>query len=161
MGFLKAEIEVSSSIELVWWAWTRKERLVQWFAPDATIEPYLGGAYELYFHPANRDQMGTKGCIITHFEPKERLGFTWKGPDEFADTMNHEDALTYVLVTLSEAGGKTQVLVEHFGWKEGEEWEKARGWHEMAWSHVLGSLKSALESGEGDLCCFPQAAHQG
>ncbi|WP_409995163.1 SRPBCC domain-containing protein [Brevibacillus brevis] len=53
MGFFKTEIEVSSSIELVWWAWTRKERLVQWFAPDATIEPYLGGAYELYFHPAN------------------------------------------------------------------------------------------------------------
>jgi uncharacterized protein YndB with AHSA1/START domain len=157
MSALQVEIEVASSIELVWWAWTRGDRVVKWFAPDARIEPFLGGSYELFFNPANRDQMGTKGCIITLIQPKERLGFTWKGPDDFVDLMNQEDALTYVLVTLSEEAGKTKVLIEHFGWGEGEEWEKARSWHQMAWTQVLSSLKSALESGEGELCCAPQA----
>lgn len=33
--------------------------------------------------------------------------------------------------------------------KTTEEWNEAIKWHEMAWSGVLESLKSALEKGEG------------
>ncbi|KQL44903.1 ATPase [Brevibacillus choshinensis] len=156
MSAFQVETEIVSSMEQVWWAWTRSERIVQWFAPEANIEPRLGGAFELFFTPDNRDQMGTSGCIITLFEPKERLGFTWKGPDDFADLMNHDDSLTYVLVSLSENEGKTRIVIEHFGWKEGEEWENARSWHERAWFHALSSLRAAIESGKGDLCCAPQ-----
>jgi len=155
MSALQVETEIESSLELVWLAFTQTDRVIQWFAPDANIEPRLGGAYELFFDPSNREQMGTKGCFLTLFEPKERLGFTWKGPDDFASLMNQDNALTYVLVTLSEQAGKTKVVIEHFGWKESEEWDKARAWHEMAWSQVLASLKSALETGKGDLCCVP------
>lgn len=152
----QVETEILSTLELVWWAWTRSDRIVQWFAPEAHIEPRLGGAFELFFNPANREQMGTKGCLITHFEPQERLGFTWKGPDDFAALMNHDEALTYVLVSMAESEGKTRVVVEHYGWMEGEEWEKARAWHQMAWTHALASLKSAIEEGKGELCCVPQ-----
>jgi len=153
MSALQMETEVESPLELVWLAFTQADRVIQWFAPDANIEPRLGGSYELFFNPDNRDQMGTRGCLITLFEPNERLGFTWKGPDDFAALMNQDDALTYVLVTLSEQAGKTKVVIEHFGWKESGEWDKARAWHETAWSHVLTSLKTALESGKGNLCC--------
>ncbi|MDH4616522.1 SRPBCC domain-containing protein [Brevibacillus sp. AY1] len=155
MSSFQTEIDIASSKELVWLAWTQSERITKWFAPEAYLEPRLGGAYELYFTPGNHDTMGTKGCIVTLWEPQERLGFTWKGPDDFAAVMNHEGALTYVLVSLSEQEGATKVLVEHFGWGDTEEWEKARAWHQMAWSQVLGSLKKALEAGVGELCCTP------
>lgn len=155
MGSFQTEIEIAASKELVWLAWTQRERIIQWFAPEAYLEPRLGGAYELYFTPENHDVMGTKGCIVTLWEPQERLGFTWKGPDDFAAVMNHQDALTYVLVSLSEAQGFTRVVVEHFGWGETEEWEQARTWHQGAWAQALGSLKKAMEAGVGELCCSP------
>lgn len=154
METLEFQVEIASNKELVWFAWTQTDRIVKWFAPDANIEARVGGAFELFFDPTNHDHLCTKGCTITLLEPMERLGFTWRGPDEF-DIMNHEDSLTSVLVTLSEDNGVTRVLVEHTGWGQGSEWEKARAWHQMAWNQVLGSLKSALESGEGELCCAP------
>ncbi|WP_126425207.1 SRPBCC family protein [Brevibacillus marinus] len=153
METLQFEIDVASKKELVWRAWTQTERITKWFAPAAHIDARPGGAFELFFDPVNRDHMCTKGCTFTLLEPMERLGFTWKGPDEFAEVMNKDESLTYVLVTLSEENGATKVVVEHSGWGEGSEWENARNWHEIAWKQVLGSLKSALESGEGELCC--------
>lgn len=155
MNSFQAEIEITAPRDWVWWAWTHSERITKWFAPQANLEPRLGGAFELFFTPGNHDQMGTKGCIVTLWEPQERLGFTWKGPDDFASVMNHEKALTYVLVTLSEKEEGTHVLVEHFGWGDTEEWEKAKAWHQMAWPQVLSSLKKELESGKGELCCAP------
>ncbi|MBU5444844.1 SRPBCC domain-containing protein [Paenibacillus sp. MSJ-34] len=155
METLQFQVEIASSKELVWLAWTQTERIVQWFAPGAQIEARVGGSFELYFDPANRDQMSTKGCKITLLEPMDRLGFTWKGPDDLAQIMNKEGSLTTVLVTFAENNGFTKVVVEHAGWGEGGGWEKAIAWHRMAWNQVLGSLKSALESGTGELCCAP------
>lgn len=156
MTTIKQEITINASKEIVWWAWTLSERVVQWFAPGAHIEAKLGGAYELFFIPNNPDQMSTKGCRITQFEPQSRLSFTWKGPDDFASLMNDDGALTAVHVTLSEDGEySTKVTLEHAGWEEGTEWEKAIEWHQMAWNQVLSSLKSSIESSKGELCCTP------
>nr|WP_028986977.1 SRPBCC domain-containing protein [Thermicanus aegyptius] len=152
---LTAEITIAAPVNLVWWAWTRSDRITTWFAPKAMIEAKPGGSFELYFDPSNPDSMSTKGCVFTSVEPMRKLGFTWKGPDDFADVMNEDDSLTRVDVTFSEQNGSTYVVVEHKGWGEGELWEKARSWHEMAWTGVLDSLKKALESGEGSICCAP------
>lgn len=37
------------------------------------------------------------------------------------------------------------IKLVHDGWREGEEWEKARNWHENQWKIELKSLKSFLE----------------
>ncbi|UFJ41680.1 SRPBCC domain-containing protein [Brevibacillus humidisoli] len=150
------EVTIAASPELVWWAWTSSDRVAAWFAPEANVEARVGGAFELFFDPANREQMSTKGCIYTELKPKERLAFTWKGPDPFAELMNRQAELTRVVVTLQEENGGTRLLLEHAGWGDGDEWAKALEWHQMAWDQVLGSLKSALESGEGQLCCQPE-----
>jgi len=150
------EVSIQSSKELVWYAWIIEDRVTKWFAPAAHVEGKLGGAFELFFVPDNPDIMGTKGCKFIQFEPMDRLAFTWKGPDDFAEIMNQEGSLTTVHVTFSENGASTQVTVEHAGWGDGPEWEKAKEWHVMAWKQVLGSLKSSIESGEGDLCCVPE-----
>ena len=70
--------------------------------------------------------------------------------------MNHENELTEVKVSFIELGlSAASVTVEHIGFKEDNAWNEAFDWHQMAWTGVLDSLKSALEKGEGNLCCQP------
>lgn len=155
MEAVETQVLVKAPREVVWWAWTRAERITQWFAPAATIDPRPGGAFELFFNPADRSRDCTAGCTFTAVEPMTRLAFTWKGPDLFAAVMNHPDRLTAVTVTMEPVEGGTRVTVVHAGWGEGDGWAEARRWHAAAWRQVLDSLKGALESGRGDLCCAP------
>lgn len=153
---IRQSVTVDAEPDLVWHAWTRADRLTLWFAPEAVIEPRVGGAFELYFIPGNRDSMNTRGCEFLRVEEPRLLSFTWRGPDPFAEVMNVEDALTAVKVTIDSAvEGRSVVRVEHEGFPEGDEWEQARAWHVSAWENALGSLKQALETGEGELCCRP------
>ncbi|MFT4414771.1 SRPBCC family protein [Fredinandcohnia humi] len=151
------EVTINSSLDLVWYAWTISERVSEWFAPQVVVDPVVGGAFELYFIPGNTDGMNTKGCKITKLEDKKTLHFTWKGPDDFNEVMNHEDELTTVQVAFEKVDeDTTKVSIEHVGFKGDASWDEAYNWHQMAWSGVLGSLKSALEKGEGNLCCQPE-----
>jgi len=150
------EIIINAPLNLVWYAWTISERVSEWFAPETVVEAKEGGAYELYFIPGNSKGMNTKGCKITKLIYEKELHFTWKGPDQFEAVMNKENELTTVKVYLkSIKDDSTKVIVEHIGFKDNEDWSEAIKWHQMAWSGVLSSLKSALEKGEGNLCCQP------
>jgi len=150
------EITIDTSIDLVWYAWTLSERVSEWFAPQAIVEAVEGGAYELYFVPGNTEMMNTKGCKIIQLKKNEQLQFTWKGPDQFTDLMNNEENLTVVNVAFVPVDvDSTIVSIQHTGFQEGDQWKEAIAWHDMAWSGVLQSLKSALEKGEGNLCCQP------
>ncbi|MBT2679382.1 SRPBCC domain-containing protein [Bacillus sp. ISL-35] len=151
------EITVNLSIELVWHAWTISDRAAQWFAPDTNIGSKVGGPYELYFVPGNKSGMNTKGCKILKLDHCKELVFEWKGPDQFNSLMNKAYPLTKVTVNFEKVrDDTTKVIVLHTGFKEGDAWNEAIQWHEMAWSGVLKSLKSALETGEGELCCQPE-----
>ncbi len=144
METLRFEIQVDAPIEKVWHAWTDEDTITRWFPPEANIEPYLGGSYELFFDPRDHDRMSTKGCVITEFEPMDSLGFGWKGPDQFADLMNDPDCLTHVKVAFREDKGGTQIALTHGGWGEGDEWFEAREWHRRAWEGVLNQLGSFM-----------------
>lgn len=150
------EVTINAPLNLVWYAWTIPERVSEWFAPQTVVELREGGAYELYFIPGNSTSMNTKGCKIIKLIKEKELHFTWKGPDQFEALMNNEDELTIVKVSfLSLNDNSTKVTIEHIGFKDNEDWIDAINWHQMAWSGVLDSLKSALEKGEGNLCCQP------
>lgn len=153
---INKEITINASIDLVWYAWTISERVSEWFASEAIIHPKVGGAYELYFMPGNKTGMNTKGCKITKLDEQNELQFTWKGPDQFASIMNDENSLTLVKVNFSNIDKNiTKISVHHSGFDSDENWSEAIKWHDMAWSGVLSSLKSAIEKGEGNLCCKP------
>lgn len=147
---------IHAPINLVWAAWTISERVTEWFAPEAIVEAKEGGAFELYFLPGNSESMNTKGCKITKLIHEKELQFSWKGPDQFKSFMNNENELTSVTIKFNSVDENlTEVVIEHSGFKNCEEWLEAYKWHEIAWSQVLNSLKSALEKGEGKLCCQP------
>lgn len=151
------EITVNLPIELVWHAWTISDRVAQWFAPETKIETKVGGAYELYFVPGNKSGMNTNGCKILNMDHCKQLVFEWKGPDQFSSLMNEAYPLTKVTVNFEKVrDGKTKVIVVHTGFKDRDDWNEAIQWHEMAWSGVLKSLKNALETGKGELCCQPE-----
>jgi uncharacterized protein YndB with AHSA1/START domain len=142
MESLKFRVELKAPLEDVWRAWTDEGIITKWFSPEASIEARLGGAYELFFDPKDHDHMSTKGCTITEFEPMERLGYDWKGPDQFAALMNDPESLTYVEVEFQEEKGKTLISLEHGGWGEGDDWAEAREWHRIAWEGVMNQLES-------------------
>ena len=149
------EVSVEAPIDLVWRAWTETERVIEWFAPAANIVPVERGAFELFFDPSDHTRMSTIGCVITDIESRERLAFTWKGPDQFAQLMNEPAPATSVEVTFRKAKSSTRVQIEHGGWGDGDHWNEAWEWHFKAWEEVLQRLVSGLESGKGLLCCPP------
>jgi len=155
-GTVSKEVTITAPIDLVWHAWTIADRVKEWFAPQVIVEPKESGAFELYFIPGDRERMNTKGCTIVQLRKEEQLSFTWKGPDQFTELMNAEENLTVVNVTFTRIDETTtKVRIDHSGFLEGNQWSEAIAWHDMAWRGVLESLKSALEKGEGNLCCQP------
>lgn len=118
----------------------------QWFAPTAIIEPCIGGKYELYFIPGNLKQMNTKGCKIIDLVERQKLMFTWKAPDSFAEIMNVEDNLTIIEITLEEnETNLTKINLIHSGFSKTEDWNEALYWHDNAWTSVLSSLNQSLK----------------
>ncbi|MGM1048486.1 MAG: SRPBCC domain-containing protein [Bacillota bacterium] len=45
---ISQKIFIQSERNLVWRAWIEADRITQWFAPAAEIEPKINGKFELY-----------------------------------------------------------------------------------------------------------------
>jgi hypothetical protein len=68
--------------------------------------------------------------------------------------MTVENELTIITAAFEKVDDMTTSIdVIHSGFKQDDNWSEALQWHEMAWSGVLESLKSALEKDKGNLCC--------
>ncbi len=150
------DISISAPLDLVWLAWVESNRIITWFAPEANVEPRIGGVFELFFDPSNHEHQSTKGCVFTSIDYRKKLVFTWKGPSQFEKLMNDPSSLTSVEVIFTETNHITHLKVKHRGWGDGKDWTKAQKWHLKAWEEVLNALKSTLESGEDILCGLPK-----
>ena len=146
MSTLEFKLTLNTPPEAAWRAWTDHNEITNWFSPEAYIEPRLGGPYELYFETSNQDHQSTKGCKIIEIKPMTNLGFQWKGPDAYRETMNTPAPITYVHVTFKPDGEKTLLTVSHGGWGKGEKWEEAKAWHVKAWEGVLAGLEKHLDN---------------
>ena len=45
------EVVLTATPEQAWQAWTTRDGITSFFAPDAKIEPRVGGAFEVYINP--------------------------------------------------------------------------------------------------------------
>ena len=139
------QIIIARPVDKVFDAWVKPELLEQWLARKARVEPAAGGAYELFWDPANPGVNSTQGCTISSIMLNAELSFNWKGPEPYSEVMG--DA-TKVFVRLESQSGGTLLRFVHTGWGKGARWQEARHWQANAWKQAIENLKNFLESSE-------------
>ncbi len=143
------EVVVPASVDDVWTAWTTREGIVSFFAPDAEIDARPDGAFHIYMDPGG--DPGLKGADTMRYlalQPKQMLSFDWNAPPHLAQARAQR---TFVVVRLSPVDAKsTRVTLHHTGWGDGGEWDQTYAYFDRAWGNVLGNLKKRFETGPRD-----------
>jgi len=125
---------------------TRNDYLESWLTNHAEVEPKLGGRYELFWNPSNRENDSTIGCRVISVVEPNFLSFTWKGPKQFKHFMNEVDPLTHVFVFFLpltvQKGFETEVHLIHSGWRDSSDWQTAREYFVRNWITSLQNLES-------------------
>ncbi len=117
----------------VYRAFTHPVALRDWLCDAAEVEPRPGGRFYLAW-----DNGYYTAGTYTDLARNERVGFTWRGPQD----AGHGE----VLVTLSTEGEGTAVTVAHAGAGAGSPWTQgAQGIR--GWETALENLQSILETG--------------
>jgi len=120
---------------------TVNKHLERWLTKVADVEPKVGGKFELFWNPKDRESDSTIGCKILAMQPDKFLCFEWKGARQFRHFMNERRPLTNVVVFFIQHEDKTQVNLLHTGWKNTREWEEARKWFNKAWATAFSELE--------------------
>lgn len=128
---------------------TDRQKVESWLATEANVEPKIGGLYELFWNPEDKQYDSTIGCRITVLVPDRLLAFEWKGPKQYDHFMNSADPLTHVAVSfVPTSHSTTELHLVHSGWRGSPEWEEARQWFANAWKQAFGELKNKIEAQE-------------
>ena len=143
------DVVVNATLDQTWDAWTTREGIVGFFAPDAKIEPRVGGAFAIYIDPEAPE--GMKGADDSHYmalQPKKMLSFDWNAPPHLPEARAQRTFVVVRLEPVNEA--TTRVTLHHTGWGSGGEWDKTYAYFDRAWDYVLGNLKKRHDAGPRD-----------
>jgi uncharacterized protein YndB with AHSA1/START domain len=143
---IEREVTVAAPLAEVWKAWTTREGVTSFFAPDAKVELVPGGPYEMYFDTTlAAGRKGGEGCQVIDFEPMKRLSFTWNAPPALPNVRRQRSRVT---LEFTAAGPQsTRIKLLHDDWGTGEEWDKAFAYFQQAWPAVLGNLQYRFATG--------------
>ncbi len=140
---------VNATLDQVWDAWTTRDGIVSFFAPDANIDARVGGAFQVYIDPLGAP--GNKGADDMRFlalQPKKMISFDWNAPPHLAEARQQR---TFVIVRFEPVGTtQTRVNLHHTGWGDGGEWDQAHDYFDKAWVGVLGNLQKRFDKGPQD-----------
>ena len=143
------EIVVPATLDAVWAAWTTREGIVSFFAPDAVVEARVGGPFQIYINPGG--PAGMRGADDMRFlavQPKKMISFDWNAPPSLPEARAQR---TFVVVRFAPVDDKTtRVTIHHIGWGDGGEWDKAFAYFDRSWGNVLANLKKRFETGPMD-----------
>lgn len=138
------EVVVNATLDQAWEAWTTREGIRSFFAPDAVVEPRVGGAFHIHMDPGGAP--GMKGADEMRFmalQPKRMISFDWNAPPHLAQARQQR---TFVVVRFEPVSDKiTRVMLHHTGWGDGGEWDKSFDYFERAWPAVLANLKKRFD----------------
>ena len=123
---------------------TDNRSLETWLVPLAEVEPVIGGKYELFWQPDDRENNSTIGCKITALELDQMVAFEWRSPKQFKHFANNADPLTHVVVSFHPEGEWTTIHLVHPGWRGTPEWDEARHWQERSWSVAFYELEKQI-----------------
>lgn len=143
------QVEIPATLDQAWDAWTTREGITSFFAPDARIEPRVGGAFHIHFDPgAPQGSRGADDMRFMSLQPKRMLSFDWNAPASLPEARTQR---TFVVVRFERVGDAvTRVSLHHTGWGDGGEWDRAYAYFDRAWGSVLGNLKKRFEHGPTD-----------
>ena len=143
------EVLVPASPEEVYAAWTTRDGIVSFFAPDAEIDARPGGAFHVFINPLA--EAGSKGADDMRFmalQPPSMVSFDWNAPPSLPEVRRQR---TFVVVRIAPAGERTsRVTLHHTGWGSGGEWDRAYAYFDRAWGNVLANLRKRFETGPVD-----------
>ena len=146
---INKEILLDATLEQVWQAWTTREGIVSFFAPDANVEARAGGPFQIYIDPLAAP--GMRGADDMHYmalQPMRMLSFDWNAPPSLPEVRKQR---TFVVLRFEPVGEKqVRLSLTHTGWGEGGEWDKAYAYFDRAWGNVLNNLKKRFETGPID-----------
>lgn len=149
---------VDASPADVYRLWTSADGVKKFFAPEARIDPKIGGRYQIIFFPSKDpegESHGTKGARILDLVPNQKLVFEWitfagddllgKNAPPYAppSERNLNPLPTWVELFFEPVAGQpnqTHVKLAHYGFREGEKWERSYQWFTHAWQGVLDQL---------------------
>ena len=146
---LDKEVVIKASVEQAWAAWTTKEGITSFFAPDAEIEPRVGGAFHIFINPyAPAGSKGADDMRYLALQPHKMLSFDWNAPPSLPEVRQQR---TVVIVRFEAVDDKTtRVRIHHVGWGDGGEWDKAYAYFDKAWGNVLGNLQKRFDGSPVD-----------
>ena len=144
---------VAAPIAEVWKAWTTREGVKSFFAPDANIEARSGGPFEIYMNPyAAPGMKGADDMRVLAVQEPTMLSFTWNAPPSQPEIRAQR---TVVIVRLRAVDDKTtEVTIHHLGWGEGEKWDATYAYFDRAWAAVLSNLQKRFTDGPIDFTKF-------
>ncbi len=127
---------------------TVNKHLENWLTNLASVEPKVGGKYELFWNPQDKANDSTIGCRILALQTNKLIDFEWRGAKQFKHFMNNVRPLTNVVVFFTSNKKRTEIHLVHTGWRDAPEWEEARIWFERAWRNAFAELKKYVEENE-------------
>jgi len=147
---IKLEIILNAPVAKVWKAWTTRDGIRSFFAPDCDIDVRVLGKYDILFAPsAPAGLRGAEGNLILAIQEGKMLSFTWDAPPSFPDVRKQRTSVVIRFAQLET--NRTKLTFTQSGWGEGEEWNKAYDYFVEAWKDVvLPLLKYSLEVGPID-----------
>jgi uncharacterized protein YndB with AHSA1/START domain len=132
---------INAPLAEVWKAWTTTEGIESFFAPKAAkVEPWPGGAFELWFGVTLPEgTRGSEGCRVHSVKPMEQFVFEWNAPPTIPVI---RDLRTLVYLDFKALpDNRTELTLRNFGYGEGEDWAKAKAYFARAWPAVMANLE--------------------
>ena len=135
---------VNAPVAEVWKAWTTSDGIESFFAPKAAkVEPWPGGAFELWFGvDLPEGSRGSEGCKFHSVRPMEQLVFEWNAPPTIP-MIRPLRTLVY-LDFKPLPGNRTEVTLRNFGYGDGDDWAKAKAYFTSAWTARHGKPRKAF-----------------
>jgi uncharacterized protein YndB with AHSA1/START domain len=138
---LMIELSIPAPLPEVWKAFTTREGLSSWLAPDVSVELKPGGDWLVKF-PGS-----TAGGTIVSFVPEKELVISALAPDRFPHV---RAARTRVVFTFTADGNHTVVRLTQTGWQAGKEWDAAYEYLAAGNAQILGMLHHRYVDGPTD-----------
>lgn len=141
------DLVVDGTPERLFRVWTTEEGVDSFFGHHSRIDGFPGGAYEIYFLPADHPdtaENSTRGATLLWLERGRGLGFEWAAPP-FAAELNTSPLPTWVDVSFEPLGDdRTVVHLRHHGFGRGGSWDLLVETFWRWWMDILHRLDRYL-----------------